>query len=95
MAHHGAALRAASGDAALVAALSRDWRQAAAPPRLRALLEYAARLTRTPSALRREDLEPLRQAGLDDRGILDAAQVVAYFNFVNRLADGLGVELES
>lgn len=40
------------------------------------------------------DLEPLRAAGLDDRAIVDANQVVAYFNYVNRVADGLGVELE-
>ena len=42
----------------------------------------------------REALNPLRDAGLDDRAILDLVQVIAYFNFVNRLADGLGVELE-
>jgi alkylhydroperoxidase family enzyme len=40
------------------------------------------------------DLEPLRQHGLDDRAILDLALVVAYFAFVNRIAHGLGVELE-
>ncbi len=42
-----------------------------------------------------EDLAPLRQAGLDDAGILDVCQVVAYFNYINRLADGLGVDLEA
>lgn len=41
-----------------------------------------------------DDLLPLREAGLDDRGIHDFAAVVAYFNFVNRIALGLGVELE-
>lgn len=40
------------------------------------------------------DLEPLRSVGLDDRGILEVVEVTAYFNFVNRLADGLGVWLE-
>lgn len=40
------------------------------------------------------DLEPLRVVGLDDRGILEVVEVTAYFNFVNRLADGLGVALE-
>jgi alkylhydroperoxidase family enzyme len=44
--------------------------------------------------MRREDLEPLRAAALDDRAILDLCQIVCYFNYVNRLADGLGVELE-
>lgn len=41
------------------------------------------------------DVSALREAGLDDRGIVDANQVVSYFNYVNRVADGLGVELES
>jgi len=40
------------------------------------------------------DVGRLRQAGLDDRGIHDVCAIVAYFNFVNRMADGLGVELE-
>ncbi len=40
------------------------------------------------------DLEPLRAAGLDDRAILDANQVTAYFAYVNRVADGLGVALD-
>jgi len=44
--------------------------------------------------MRREDLEPLRAAGLDDRAILDAAMIVAYYAYVNRLASGLGIELE-
>lgn len=42
-----------------------------------------------------EDVEALREAGFDDRAIHDAAAVTGYFAFVNRLADGLGVELES
>jgi alkylhydroperoxidase family enzyme len=41
-----------------------------------------------------EDLDALREHGLDDRAIVDANQVVAYYNYVNRVADGLGVELE-
>jgi hypothetical protein len=40
------------------------------------------------------DVAALRAAGLDDRAIVDANQVVSYFNYVNRIADGLGVELE-
>lgn len=43
----------------------------------------------------RADVERLRDYGLSDRDIVDANQVVAYFNYVNRIADGLGVELES
>jgi uncharacterized peroxidase-related enzyme len=60
----------------------------------RALLAYAEKLTRTPWAIAAADIEALRGAGFDDRGIHDACAVVSYFAFVNRLADGLGVEME-
>ena len=63
-------------------------------PRLGALLAYALKLTRTPTAITPRDVEELREHGLDDRAIVDANQVVAYYNYVNRIADGLGVELE-
>jgi NAD(P)H-hydrate epimerase len=61
---------------------------------MRALCTYALRLTRDPAIAGESDLEPLRALGLDDRAIVDANQVVSYFNYVNRIADGLGVELE-
>ena len=41
-----------------------------------------------------DDLAPLRAAGLDDRAITDAAQTIAHFNYINRIADGLGVDME-
>ena len=44
--------------------------------------------------MREDDLKPLRDVGLDDRAILDLAMIVSYYAYVNRLADGLGVELE-
>ena len=58
------------------------------------MLAYAEKLTLEPWAMTRDDLDPLRQAGFDDRAILDINQVTAYFAYVNRIADGLGVELE-
>lgn len=58
------------------------------------MLDFAIRLTRAPSETGDEDVGRLRAANLDDREIVDLCQVVAYFNFVNRLAEGLGVELE-
>ncbi len=44
--------------------------------------------------MQRTDLEPLREAGLDDRAILDLNMITSYFAFVNRVADGPGVPLE-
>ena len=64
-------------------------------PRLQALCTYALKLTREPAAVTEADVAALRAIGLDDRAIVDANQVVSYFNYVNRIADGLGVELES
>lgn len=58
------------------------------------MLEYAIKLTRTPHAVTRADVDRLRAAGFDDTGVLDVCQIVCYYNYVNRLADGLGVELE-
>jgi uncharacterized peroxidase-related enzyme len=63
-------------------------------PRQRALCSFAEKLTRTPSATRPGDLHTLRQHGLSDRDILDAVEVIAYFNFINRVADALGIEPE-
>jgi len=63
-------------------------------PREQALVTYADRLTREPASITTTDIAALRAAGLDDRGIHDACAIVAYFAFVNRIADGLGVELE-
>ena len=51
-------------------------------------------MTRPPAAARRQDLETLRKHGLSDRDILDAVEVIAYFNYINRVADALGVDPE-
>ena len=60
----------------------------------RAILRYADKLTRSPSRMVRADVDALRRRGITDRGIHDICSCAAYFNYVNRLADGLGVELE-
>lgn len=57
-------------------------------------MRHAVKLTREPSSVNVADINALREAGLDDRAILDLTLVIAYFNFVNRIADGLGVPLE-
>ena len=63
-------------------------------PREHALLGYADVLTLSPAALRSTHVETLRAVGCDDRAIHDACAIVAYFAFANRIADGLGVEVE-
>jgi uncharacterized peroxidase-related enzyme len=94
MEHHGAALRSITGDEALVREICARGSRGDVPGTWRPILAFAEKLTRQPGAMSAADLEPLRVVGLDDRGILEVVEVTAYFNFVTRLADGLGVALE-
>ncbi|MGH3649571.1 MAG: hypothetical protein ACRDU9_02595 [Acidimicrobiia bacterium] len=71
-----------------------DWRTAGLDDADVALCEFTEKLTRTPAAVGREEIVRLRAAGFDDRGISSATQVIAYFNYINRIAEGLGVPLE-
>jgi uncharacterized peroxidase-related enzyme len=81
-------------DAALVEQLMADFRQANLAKVDRAMLEYAAKLTQEPWNMVEADVFPLREAGFSDGAILDINQVTGYYAFVNRLAEGLGVELD-
>lgn len=56
-----------------------------------ALLKYAEKLTLTPGELTKTDIDVLKENGLDDGQILEASQIIAYFNYVNRSLNGLGV----
>jgi uncharacterized peroxidase-related enzyme len=92
--HHGEALRRLTKDDEMLAQLKEDYTQASLAPADRAMLDYAAKLTLSPAAVTRSDVQVLRKAGFDDQAILDIAQITAYFAFVNRTADGLGVSVE-
>ena len=81
-------------DDALVEAIEEDFRSAPIDGRQRAMLEYAEKLTRDPGSMRRADCEALREAGLSDQDILHVVEVTAYYAYANRIADGLGIELE-
>lgn len=87
-------LRAEVQDEELAAAVRDDYRSAKLDSATRALLEYADKLTRVPASVTPDDLNRLRAEGFSDRAIHDAAQIAAYFNYINRIADGLGVDLE-
>ncbi len=79
-------------DEEFAATLKRDWRQAPLDAVDRAILEYAEKLTLTPSRMMRQDVETLRAAtGLDDRGVLQITLIASFFNYVSRVADALGV----
>ena len=77
-----------------VRSIAQDWRRAPLSEADRALCEFAAKLCHHQNDMTPEDLDRLRSYGFDDRAIHDATQVVAYFNYITRIADALGVEPE-
>ena len=76
-------------------ALVADWRTAEMAAADRALCSFAVKLTQDQHAQSPAALDALRAHGFDDRAIHDAVQVIAYFNYVTRVADALGVEPET
>lgn len=95
MVHHRRGLRRLLRDDQLAAAIERDWTTAALSAKRVAMLAFAVKLTATPSAVNDADIEILRAAGFSDRDILDIVEVVGYYAYANRIADGLGLELEA
>lgn len=95
MHHHGEALRSLTSDSKLVDGILADPRGAGMPPRWRALADFAIHLTESPARLTDADAASLRAAGLGDAGFHDVVAITAYFNFVNRLAEGVHLPLES
>jgi uncharacterized peroxidase-related enzyme len=91
---HSEDLRVEVRDDALVAAVVADYRTAPIDQRTKGLLAYAEKLTHTPDQVCADDVKCLRQLGWEDRAILDTVQVIAYFNSINRIAQGLGISPE-
>ncbi|MEM7430567.1 MAG: peroxidase-related enzyme [Pseudomonadota bacterium] len=89
--HHAEALRRHIKDEDVIAALSAADGLDTLETRLGVIARHAVKLTSAPGAMTESDLGELRAVGLGDRDILDLTLVVAYFNFVNRIALGLGV----
>ena len=90
--HHAQALRRhIKDDETLELLMSADGLETL-EPRLSNIVRHAEKLTTAPSAMTESDLGELRAVGLSDKDILDLSLVTAYFNFVNRIALGLGVE---
>lgn len=78
-------------DDELVAALRGDYSSAPISGQDQTMLEYAVKLTRDATQCSSEDHQRLREAGFDDRGILQITLIAAWFNYINRVADALGV----
>jgi uncharacterized peroxidase-related enzyme len=84
-------LRRASLDDELAAALRRDYTQADLSEQDRAMLDFTVRLTTAAYKIMPEDLDRLRTVGFDDVGILQITLIASWFNYINRVADALGV----
>lgn len=93
--HHRRGLRRLLKDEALLHRVELDWRTSGIDDRRSSMLAYVEKLTLEPWSVTETDVEGLRGAGFTDRDILDICDVAAYYAYVNRIADGLGVPLET
>lgn len=81
-------------DDSLKQALIDDWRTANISPINKTILEFVEKTTLSAHDIKQTDIDSLKSNGLSEQAIHDIVQVCAYFNYINRLADALGVELE-
>ncbi len=84
-----------TGNHTLVKHLKTDPANAPLEPQDKAMIDFALKLTREPSTVKREDVEFLQQYGFSDEQVVDIVLIICTFNFMDRLADGLGVELDA
>lgn len=90
--HHSEALNFYWEDNDKIKKLKKDFRSVQLPERTLSMLEYAVKLTKTPKDITSADIDTLRRYNFSDKDILSINLIVSYFNFVNRIALGLGVE---
>jgi uncharacterized peroxidase-related enzyme len=81
-------------DKELVEALENDYTTAPITPQERVMVDYVVKLTKDATRCSKSDIEGLRAAGFDDRGILQITLIASWFNYINRVADALGVGRE-
>jgi uncharacterized peroxidase-related enzyme len=81
-------------DEGLVEALEKDYMTAPITPQERVMVDYVVKLTKDATRVWKDDIEGLRAVGFDDRGILQITLIASWFNYINRVADALGVGRE-
>lgn len=81
-------------DRELVEALEKDYTTAPITPQERVIVDYVVKVTKDATRCSKSDIEGLRGAGFDDRGILQITLIASWFNYINRVADSLGVGRE-
>ena len=78
----------------MVEALEKDYTTAPITSQERVMVDYVIKLTKDATKVWKDDIEGLRAAGFDDRGILQITLIASWFNYINRVADALGVGRE-
>ena len=91
---HGGFLRQHSDDPELASHIMHDYTRADLDPQTRGMLDFASKLTRNQSSMEEVYVNTLRGVGLSDEQILSVVLITCVFNFMTRLADGLGVEVD-
>jgi len=81
-------------DKGMVEALEKDYTTAPISSQDRVMLDYVVKLTKDATKVWKDDIERLRTVGFDDRGILQITLIASWFNYLNRVADSLGVGRE-
>ena len=81
-------------DKELIEALQKDYTTAQITPQERVMVDYVVKLTRDATRVWKDDIERLRSVGFDDQGILQITLIASWFNYINRVADSLGVGRE-
>ena len=81
-------------DKELIEALQKDYTTAPITPQERVMVDYVVKLTRDATKVWKDDIERLRSVGFDDHGILQITLIASWFNYINRVADSLGVGRE-
>ncbi len=89
---HGALLRQHSGDPEFASHVMHDYKKADLDPQTRGMLDFTTKLTMSPMSMERSDVQALRDLCLSDEQVLSTVLITCVFNFMTRLADGLGVE---
>lgn len=96
MVHHGNSLQEEGADLQGIRSfIQGDYQGFARDNREEQLFHFAEALTRSPHVVEEDDIEPLKEAGMSEDEISHAVQVISYFNYINRIAEGLGVQLEA
>ena len=74
--------------------VAENWKDSNLSEKQKAICFLAEKLTLSPGNINSSDIEKLKKVGLDDREVSEAVQVISYYNYINRVADGLGLEPE-